>query len=106
MHTVPEPVEAGDDMHADKLVIFQAEDGIRDYKVTGVQTCALPISRRGARGGSVAARASSARRYRTSSCSASRSTTMCVIGSAKRSRARSTRPCSSQLERPDRKSVV
>src|SRR5256885_4422831 len=28
-----------------KLVFFfQAEDGIRDYKVTGVQTCALPIS--------------------------------------------------------------
>src|SRR5256885_3940488 len=25
---------------------FQAEDGIRDYKVTGVQTCALPISLR------------------------------------------------------------
>src|SRR5688500_19830411 len=23
---------------------FQAEDGIRDYKVTEVQTCALPIS--------------------------------------------------------------
>src|SRR5256885_9952244 len=23
--------------------LFQAEDGIRDYKVTGVQTCALPI---------------------------------------------------------------
>ena len=22
---------------------FQAEDGIREYKVTGVQTCALPI---------------------------------------------------------------
>src|SRR5256885_5495288 len=33
----------------DKMVLcfffFQAEDGIRDYKVTGVQTCALPISR-------------------------------------------------------------
>src|SRR2546426_5380164 len=35
----------------DRLVLllyhffFQAEDGIRDYKVTGVQTCALPISR-------------------------------------------------------------
>src|SRR5256885_7418972 len=32
---------------------FQAEDGIRDYKVTGVQTCALPIfgdvDRRGGR---------------------------------------------------------
>src|SRR5256885_5272636 len=27
-------------------VFFQAEDGIRDYKVTGVQTCALPISAR------------------------------------------------------------
>src|SRR5256885_9690697 len=26
---------------------FQAEDGIRDYKVTGVQTCALPISTNG-----------------------------------------------------------
>src|SRR5688500_20026367 len=26
------------------LFVFQAEDGIRDYKVTGVQTCALPIS--------------------------------------------------------------
>src|SRR5256885_4504542 len=25
---------------------FQAEDGIRDYKVTGVRTCALPISPR------------------------------------------------------------
>src|SRR5437762_7947726 len=26
---------------------FQAEDGIRDTSVTGVQTCALPISRHG-----------------------------------------------------------
>src|SRR3989454_11868854 len=26
---------------------FQAEDGIRDYKVTGVQTCALPICQTG-----------------------------------------------------------
>src|SRR2546426_4733478 len=32
--------------HSHHLVLFfffQAEDGIRDYKVTGVQTCALPI---------------------------------------------------------------
>src|SRR2546426_1809704 len=28
------------------VFFFQAEDGIRDYKVTGVQTCALPISGR------------------------------------------------------------
>src|SRR6266446_8719637 len=27
-----------------RYFFFQAEDGIRDYKVTGVQTCALPIS--------------------------------------------------------------
>src|SRR5256885_3441627 len=30
--------------HAQRVIVFfQAEDGIRDYKVTGVQTCALPI---------------------------------------------------------------
>src|SRR3989339_37870 len=28
------------------LYFFQAEDGIRDWSVTGVQTCALPISSR------------------------------------------------------------
>src|SRR5207249_7480651 len=28
-----------------KTYFFQAEDGIRDRNVTGVQTCALPISR-------------------------------------------------------------
>src|SRR6267154_5417322 len=27
------------------VFLFQAEDGIRDGRVTGVQTCALPISR-------------------------------------------------------------
>src|SRR5947207_4525819 len=27
------------------VFFFQAEDGIRDHCVTGVQTCALPISR-------------------------------------------------------------
>src|SRR5256885_8913940 len=32
--------------HGVTFFFFQAEDGIRDYKVTGVQTCALPISRR------------------------------------------------------------
>src|SRR5438046_6269446 len=26
------------------VFFFQAEDGIRDWSVTGVQTCALPIS--------------------------------------------------------------
>src|SRR5438093_9179703 len=27
------------------IFFFQAEDGIRDWSVTGVQTCALPISK-------------------------------------------------------------
>src|SRR5256885_1756388 len=31
-----------DGVNATPLFFFQAEDGIRDYKVTGVQTCALP----------------------------------------------------------------
>src|SRR5256885_4647580 len=35
------------------VFFFQAEDGIRDYKVTGVQTCALPISEYAADGGVV-----------------------------------------------------
>src|SRR5205807_8810235 len=32
------------------FIFFQAEDGIRYYKVTGVQTCALPISMEAQRG--------------------------------------------------------
>src|SRR5438034_3805621 len=34
---------------------FQAEDGIRDHCVTGVQTCALPISAAMSRGAALAA---------------------------------------------------
>src|SRR5690606_39779834 len=30
-------------LHAVFFFFFQAEDGIRDFHVTGVQTCALPI---------------------------------------------------------------
>src|SRR5256885_5749997 len=37
------------------IFFFQAEDGIRDYKVTGVQTCALPISQVDAMGDYLAA---------------------------------------------------
>src|SRR5690348_17810386 len=32
------------DDRGDLIFFFQAEDGIRDGRVTGVQTCALPIS--------------------------------------------------------------
>src|SRR3989454_6248365 len=36
----------GGDIRVVFFFFFQAEDGIRDYKVTGVQKCALPISNR------------------------------------------------------------
>src|SRR5262249_59440845 len=46
------------------VFFFQAEDGIRDWSVTGVQTCALPISRVRPVGAprSVAAKATAAKR--------------------------------------------
>src|SRR2546422_4160445 len=37
-------VESGRDNALKRDFFFQAEDGIRDVAVTGVQTCALPIS--------------------------------------------------------------
>src|SRR2546426_377759 len=37
------PSGPGHVFYIDSFFFFQAEDGIRDYKVTGVQTCALPI---------------------------------------------------------------
>src|SRR5256885_9975748 len=40
----PRPLTVWLRLHIRNLFFFfQAEDGIRDYKVTGVQTCALPI---------------------------------------------------------------
>src|SRR5690606_33273004 len=41
--------------HIKSNFFFQAEDGIRDFHVTGVQTCALPILV-GSRGNSTASR--------------------------------------------------
>src|SRR5690606_40037392 len=49
----------------------QAEDGIRDFHVTGVQTCALPISTRFCRlpaGGSKRRQGSDSNRARTPPC--------------------------------------
>src|SRR5688500_2476905 len=37
-------LENGAQLLDKSFFFFQEEDGIRDYKVTGVQTCALPIS--------------------------------------------------------------
>src|SRR5256885_9039441 len=38
------PLQPSDCVDLMRFFFFQAEDGIRDYKVTRVQTCALPIS--------------------------------------------------------------
>src|SRR5256886_4131834 len=39
------PLDYNKDMQESEIFFFfQAEDGIRDLTVTGVQTCALPIS--------------------------------------------------------------
>src|SRR2546429_5949059 len=47
MPTTEPPTSSASGSPADKCVLifffFQAEDGIRDVAVTGVQTCALPI---------------------------------------------------------------
>src|SRR5256885_3413132 len=39
----PQSIDFSSYLIARFFFFFQAEDGIRDYKVTGVQTCALPI---------------------------------------------------------------
>src|SRR5256886_11872274 len=40
------PVNSSSSVLGLVVFFFQAEDGIRDLTVTGVQTCALPISQR------------------------------------------------------------
>src|SRR2546427_10979323 len=42
---MPRFVDPRVNVHRSYIFFFQAEDGIRDLTVTGVQTCALPISR-------------------------------------------------------------
>src|SRR5256885_6168826 len=61
---------------------FQAEDGIRDYKVTGVQTCALPIS------GATPRNCDSAARPTSTACSARMSCVCATASSASRSEER------------------
>src|SRR6266853_2388861 len=63
---------------------FQAEDGIRDLTVTGVQTCALPISR-------------AWKPARTKGCCSRRPTSACVR--RPRTRRRAPRPLRSEERR-------
>src|SRR5256885_1556448 len=65
---VPEYGTANGRLHFDAVhfIFFQAEDGIRDYKVTGVQTCALPICPLAPRGANASVARS--RRSRAARC--------------------------------------
>src|ERR1039457_1588938 len=72
---------------------FQAEDGIRDYTVTGVQTCALPIYALGASMRSSARSGPSAKFFVLKLLPQQRS----IIGNSARP---SASPCSASL--PDR----
>src|SRR5256885_8735899 len=80
---------------------FQAEDGIRDYKVTGVQTCALPISATCRRRRHCETRRPARSRHRSG---ADRSDAREPTRLAGRSRAEPAAP--RNRHRPDRKSVV
>src|SRR5256884_4599100 len=66
MNKLPDGIEEVDKAQGEILgsgiFFFQAEDGIRDVAVTGVQTCALPIC---ARGSARLARQPALRRDRT-----------------------------------------
>src|SRR2546429_6459746 len=60
----------------DVFFFFQAEDGIRDVAVTGVQTCALPIS------GFAATTTALRRLSRTCSVSASSTSSCCAAAAS------------------------
>src|SRR5690625_5306182 len=84
---------------------FQAEDGIRDGHVTGVQTCALPICQRRETDPEVDGRYSSSSWIRgTSSWNSLASRTTITAGPP--SLAALTPSCSPVCSRRDRKSVV
>src|SRR5260221_8614275 len=81
---------------------FQAEDGIRDHCVTGVQTCALPISN-SLRTGKI-----SRRELAPGSAEAGKNPEHSLIFSlfAGNSRARKSGVCRNGAAQRDRKSVV
>src|SRR5256885_8198444 len=87
-----------------QFFFFQAEDGIRDYKVTGVQTCALPIcpSARRGRGTCAALGTSSHHRSRTPSTTSSPST---PAATATHSRAAPWEVCATASRRSEERRV-
>src|SRR5690606_39502387 len=79
---------------------FQAEDGIRDFHVTGVQTCALPISPAPASLTSTCYRATwETRPHRPTS-------SLQLTSRRPKTPRATTRPAARSPTTPDRKSVV
>src|SRR5207248_8840917 len=62
----------GDEILLPRLFFFQAEDGIRDRTVTGVQTCALPIFPKLERLGKTRAASSASTNFKKLNSSSSR----------------------------------
>src|SRR5256886_7523452 len=81
---------------------FQAEDGIRDLTVTGVQTCALPISRCTGRHGAAIPRERHQRLQRASGAILGRALVKKLAPGRANQEWQAMDPCALQ----DRKSVV
>src|SRR2546430_13587858 len=81
-------------VYAVVFFFFQAEDGIRDLTVTGVQTCALPIS------ASAAPRPTITRWTRCSACAPTGSRASCTSRRASGSRGRWTAGPAGRGRRP------
>src|SRR5271166_6822708 len=89
-------IEVADD--ALGFFFFQAEDGIRDGHVTGVQTCALPISRAWPRAPAPCWSAASRRRERRPTSSAWR-TSACRSARTRTPERRATRSAGAETRR-------
>src|SRR5256885_8661697 len=82
---------------------FQAEDGIRDYKVTGVQTCALPISLQRTMSGGISLATLQAK---SAGCRAHAETARRTVSTASARASAESRKQRSSFQGIDRKSVV
>src|SRR2546421_9569138 len=89
-------------VETNNVFFFQAEDGIRDLIVTGVQTCALPISSRSPSGSARCRATGACRRGESSSRAAGRRSTPLrrAVTPSRRSR-----PCSLHRTRSEERRV-
>src|SRR5690606_40229158 len=82
---------------------FQAEDGIRDFHGTGVQTCALPISRRGPADRLSPSYTATAKAWRSDGAATSAHASTTLSGSASSEVARTRPGSATHAPRSDRR---